>query len=87
MDRICFDLQVTRRQGVHAADMLGSVQDAHFDGMRRELLTRLEASVTGVMQAYDRENELDLLSSAVKNSLIHTAALQAGAATAGHISL
>eukprot|EP00953_Heterococcus_sp_UTEX-ZZ885_P040348 20635-Heterococcus_DN1.PRE.2 len=77
---------VSRRQGTHASEMIGRVQDAHFEGVRRNLLTKLELSVSDVILAYNKQNELELLSNAVTSSLLQVAALQAGAATAGGLA-
>jgi hypothetical protein len=34
--------------------MIGRVQDAHFEGVRRNLLTKLELSVSDVILAYNK---------------------------------
>eukprot|EP00611_Tribonema_gayanum_P029178 TRINITY_DN7723_c0_g1_i1.p1 TRINITY_DN7723_c0_g1~~TRINITY_DN7723_c0_g1_i1.p1 ORF type:complete len:389 (+),score=128.32 TRINITY_DN7723_c0_g1_i1:29-1168(+) len=77
---------VGRRQGHHARDMVGRVHDANFTTTRTELLDKLEASVRKVVVAFSREEELEVLTSAVTSSLLQVAALQVGAASVGGLA-
>jgi small GTP-binding protein len=74
---------VGRRPGEHAEEMVGKVHDAQFEGVRRELLSKLHDSIHRVMVTYDREQELELLSRAVSGSLMEVAVMQVGAASIG----
>ena len=72
-----------RRPGDHTQKIVGTLHDSHFDGVRYKLLSQLQGSVHDVMDSYDRDKEGDALVSALKQTLIQTAVLEAGAVTVG----
>ncbi|EWM30095.1 dynamin family protein [Nannochloropsis gaditana] len=72
-----------RRPGARHGQMVGSVTETRFEGIRAEVLSKLTADVGEVMNTYDKDKEFVKLSEEIKTGVMATAAVEAGAATVG----
>ncbi|KAM3568915.1 hypothetical protein VYU27_008977 [Nannochloropsis oceanica] len=72
-----------RRPGARHGQMIGSVTETRFEGVRAEVLNKLSADVGEVMSTYEKDKEFKKLSEEIKAGVMATAAVEAGAATVG----
>lgn len=72
-----------RRPGARHGQMIGSVTETRFEGVRAEVLNKLSTDVGEVMSTYEKDKEFKKLSEEIKAGVMATAAVEAGAATVG----
>lgn len=77
-----------RRPSAHAASTVGSLHDSHFDGLRFEVVSKLQDDVGAILGEanYDREAQAQGIHAAVQSSLAQFALLEMGAAAAGGLA-
>ena len=72
-----------RRPGPHSEKMVGTLYDSSFDGVRFQVLSKLNDDVKGVMRSFNRDEEAGRLQELVQSSLLQAAAVEASAVTVG----